>query len=247
MRRDRWWVQPFTTATVLSAFGIYTIVFALLNNDYLYTKGGARYLSPIYSPDLHDMFGLHIGFTYAFFVLWAPLGLRSTCYYYRKAYYRSFFLAPPSCAVAGLSRKKYSGETRFPLILNNLHRVFFYIAVIVIGFLSYDTVRAFIFEKPGGGHAFGIGVGGVIMLLNVLFISAFTFGCNSWRHLIGGKLDCFSCSSGAKTRHWLWGKFTILNHRHANWAWISLVSVWVTDLYIRLAVAGAFTDPHHIF
>ena len=86
-----------------------------------------------------------------------------------------------------------------------------------------------------------------LTLLNVIFLAAFTFGCNSWRHLIGGKLDCFSCSSGAKTRHWLWGKFTILNNRHANWAWISLASVWVTDLYIRLAVAGAFTDPHHIF
>ena len=52
--------------------------------DYLYTKGGARYLSPFYSPDLKS-FGLHITFTYAFFVMWVPLGFRLTCYYYRKA------------------------------------------------------------------------------------------------------------------------------------------------------------------
>lgn len=246
MRRDRWWVAPAATVAVLSAFGIYTIIVALLNNDYLYGKGGARYLSPLYSPDLHTMFGVHIGFTYAFFVIWAPLGLRSSCYYYRKSYYRSFFLAPPSCAVAGMSRKKYSGETKFPFVLNNVHRVFFYLASIVIGFLTYDVVESFIFRTSTGNH-FGIGLGSIIMLVNVVFLSAFTFGCNSFRHLIGGKLDCFSCSTSAKNRHWLWGKVSILNGRHQLWAWVSLASVWITDLYIRLATAGVFTDPHHIF
>jgi hypothetical protein len=85
------------------------------------------------------------------------------------------------------------------------------------------------------------------MLVNVIFLSAFTFGCNSFRHLIGGKLDCFSCSTSAKARHGLWGKVSTLNGHHQLWAWVSLGSVWVTDLYIRLATAGVFTDPHHIF
>ena len=52
---------------------------------------------------------------------------RLTCYYYRKAYYRSFWLSPPACAVPD-GHKKYTGETRFPLIFQNLHRYFFYAA-----------------------------------------------------------------------------------------------------------------------
>ena len=85
--------------------------------------GGARYLSPFYSPDL-ESWGLHVSFTYALFVIWVPLGFRLTCYYYRKGYYRSFFLAPPACVVAGLSRGRGRGETRFPFILMNVHRFF---------------------------------------------------------------------------------------------------------------------------
>ena len=36
----------------------------------------------------------------ALLILIFPLGFRMTCYYYRKAYYRSFWLAPPACAVS---------------------------------------------------------------------------------------------------------------------------------------------------
>ena len=35
----------------------------------------------------------------AFLILWGPGLFRLTCYYYRKAYYRSFWGAPPACAV----------------------------------------------------------------------------------------------------------------------------------------------------
>ncbi len=165
--------------------------------------GGARYLSPFYSPDLKS-WGLHISFTYAFFVIWVPLGFRLTCYYYRKAYYRAFFLAPPGCAVAGLNRGRYRGETRFPFILMNLHRFFFYIATIVLVLLWYDAVRAFFFRGSDGSLHLGVGLGSLIMLANVVLLSMFTFGCNSFRHLVGGKLDCFSCSAAARTRHKLW-------------------------------------------
>jgi hypothetical protein len=248
-RRDRWWLTPALTATTLTVFAIYSIVAAAMNTDYDYLKGGARYLSPFYSPDLRSLFGLHIPFTYAFFVIWAPLGLRTTCYYYRKAYYRSFFLTPPSCAVVGRPQAKgrgYTGESRLPLILQNVHRFFFWFAVAVLGFLWYDAIRAFFYKTSTGTH-FGIGLGGVVMLVNVILLSGFTFGCNSFRHLIGGRLDCFTCSASARARHGAWQKVSILNRRHANWAWFSLFSVGLTDLYIRLASAGAFTDPHHVF
>jgi UDP-N-acetylmuramyl pentapeptide phosphotransferase/UDP-N-acetylglucosamine-1-phosphate transferase len=171
------------------------------------------------------------------------LGFRLTCYYYRKAYYRAFFLAPPACAVAGLSRGRYRGETRFPFILMNAHRFFLYIATIVLGFLWYDAVRAFFFRGSDGSLHFGVGLGSLIMLANVVLLSLFTFGCNSLRHLVGGKLDCFSCSTSARTRHRLWRGVSVLNGRHMQWAWISLGGVGLTDLYIRLASAGVFHDP----
>jgi UDP-N-acetylmuramyl pentapeptide phosphotransferase/UDP-N-acetylglucosamine-1-phosphate transferase len=213
-----------------------------MGTDYLYTRGGAKYLSPFYSPDLRS-WGLHIGFTYAFFVVWVPLAFRLTCYYYRKAYYRSFFLSPPACAVARPSGRRYRGETKFPYVLMNLHRLFLYLATVVLGFLTYDTVRAFLFRGSHGSLQFGVGVGSLVMLVNVVLLALFTFGCNSVRHLVGGGLDCFTCSAAARARHKAWLGVSVLNRWHMQWAWISLVWVALTDLYIRLAAAGVFDDP----
>ena len=241
-RRDRWWEAPALTAVGLTAFGVYSIVVAAMGTDYLYTRGGAKYLSPFYSPDLRS-WGLHIGFTYAFFVVWVPLAFRLTCYYYRKAYYRSFFLSPPACAVARPSRRRYRGEAKFPYVLMNLHRFFLYLATVVLGFLTYDTVRAFLFRDSHGSLEFGVGVGSLVMLVNVVLLALFTFGCNSVRHLVGGGLDCFTCSAAARARHKAWLGVSVLNRWHMQWAWISLVWVALTDLYIRLAAAGVFDDP----
>jgi hypothetical protein len=242
MRRDSWWLQPVLIVTSLTIFGIYSLVRVLVNKHYAITADGAHLQSPFFSPDLPGIISFKTSLPWAFLVLWSPLGLRTTCYYYRKSYYRSFFLAPPSCTVAGVARRKYTGETKFPLVLNNLHRIFFYLAAIVVGFLWYDTIRGFFYDG-----SFGIGVGNGIMLVNVLCLSAFTFGCNSWRHIVGGKLNCFSCSASARTRHTAWQKVSILNGRHMEWAWISMFSVGLTDLYIWLASSGVFSDPHHIF
>jgi hypothetical protein len=243
-RRDRWWLAPLLTAVGLTAFGIYSLVVAVMGSDYRYTGGGADYLSPFYSPDL-ESWGLHLPFTYAFFVIWVPLGFRLSCYYYRKAYYRSFFLTPPACAVAGRPRR-YRGEATLPYVLLNVHRYFFYLATIVLGFLCYDAVRAFFFRGSDGSLHFGVGVGTLVMVANVVLLALFTFGCNSLRHLVGGKLDCFTCSAAARARHGLWRRVTRLNGRHMEWAWISMVGVGLTDLYIRLASAGVFVDPRII-
>jgi hypothetical protein len=240
-RRDRWWIQPVAVVTALSLFGIYAIFRAVFSKYYAITADGAHLQSPFFSPDLPGAFN-GLGRPWAFMVLWAPLGLRSTCYYYRKSYYRSFFLAPPSCAVAGVARRKYSGETKLPLVLNNLHRFFFYIAAVVVGFLWYDAIRGLFYHGD-----FGIGVGNGVMFLNVICLSAFTFGCNSWRHIIGGKMNCFSCSTAAKTRHKAWQKVGILNANHSTWAWVSMFSVAIVDVYIWLVSSGVFHDPHHVF
>jgi hypothetical protein len=241
-RRDRWWLPPVLTAAGLTAFGLYAVVAAAMGTDYLYTEGGAHYLSPFYSPDLKS-WGLDLPFTYAFFVIWVPLGFRATCYYYRKAYYRAFFLSPPACAVAGPRRRRYRGEAAMPYILMNAHRYFLALATIVLGFLAYDAGRAFFFRGADGTLEFGIGLGTLVLVANVVLLSLFTFGCNSVRHLVGGRLDCFACSAGARTRHRLWRRVGVLNARHMEWAWISLAWVALADLYIRLASAGVFDDP----
>ena len=75
------------------------------------------------------------------------LGFRLTCYYYRKAYYRSFWLSPPACAVAE-PHSRYSGETRFPFNLQNLHRYALYLAIPVLAILWWDALEAFRFPVP---------------------------------------------------------------------------------------------------
>ena len=115
------------------------------------------------------------------------LGFRLTCYYYRKAYYRSFWLSPPACAVAE-PHGKYTGETRFPLILQNSHRYFFYAALVVSLINTYDAIRAF----HGDDGGFGIGLGTMIMVVNVVLLWAYTLSCHSCRHIVGGRLKHFS-------------------------------------------------------
>jgi hypothetical protein len=170
-------------------------------------------------------------------VAWAPLVFRLTCYYYRKAYFRSFFWHPRSCAVPEPKRGRYRGETAFPWILNNFHRFAFYATVVQVVFLWIDAVLAFDFNGR-----FGVGFGSALMLLNVLLLSGYTFGCHAFRHLAGGQLDCFSCSLATRARFRLWKGVTVLNIRHDRWAWASLVSVAATDIYIRLLMHGWLTD-----
>jgi hypothetical protein len=38
----------------------------------------------------------------------------------------------------------------------------------------------------------------------------------------------------------------VLNIRHDRWAWASLASVLLTDIYIRGLMAGVFQDPRWI-
>ena len=177
----------------------------------------------------------------AIWVAWAPLAFRLTCYYYRKAYFRSFLWHPRSCAVAEPHRARYRGETAFPWIFNNFHRFAFYATFVQVLFLAYDAIIAFNFA----GH-FGVGLGSVLMLVNVVLLSAYTFGCHALRHLAGGNLDCFSCSAAAHARFRLWRGITVLNINHDRWAWASLASVATTDIYIRLLMAGVLHDPRWI-
>jgi hypothetical protein len=231
-RRDSWWIEILPVFLVLNAFGIYATFRAFEGKFYEW----GSYLSPFYSP-LIDPGHTWWKFSPALLILAGPLGFRATCYYYRKAYYRAFFLDPPACAVNDRGGHNYKGETAFPFILQNVHRYFFYLAVVFLCFLWYDAVRSFIWD----GH-FGIGLGSVIMVANVVLLSVYTFSCHSWRHLVGGKLDCFSCSHSSQSRYKGWKIVSVLNEKHMLFAWLSLFSVGLTDLYIRLVSAGVITD-----
>jgi hypothetical protein len=183
-----------------------------------------------------DLFGSWWAISPAIIILIFPLGFRLTCYYYRKAYYRSFWASPPACAVAE-PHKKYSGETRFPLILQNVHRYFFYFALLVAGVLTYDTVLAFRNEHYEWGH---MGLGTLVFLANIVLIWAYTLSCHSCRHIVGGKLKHFSRHP---VRYRAWQYVGKLNARHMQLAWASLVSVALADFYVYLLASGVFDDP----
>ena len=243
-RRDAWWVQPLLTALVLGGFAVYATWRAFENKNFLYTGNGAYYLSPFYSPEIatHWRIGGWI-ISPALYILPFPLFFRATCYYYRKAYYRAFFWDPPACAVGEIApRKNYTGERAFPFVLQNLHRYAFYFAVVILVILWWDAGLAFDFKDASGQGRFGMGLGSLVFLANVVLLSLYTFSCHSWRHLSGGCANCFSCSAGAKARHGIWERVTHLNENHALWAWLSLFSVVITDLYVRCLATGVFQD-----
>lgn len=257
-RKDAWWMQPLATFAGLSAFIIYSTWAALQAKNYFVP--GTNYLSPMYSPVIFDAPGQVSGHAWfgpwpewlmwmpaillspAVLILWAPGGFRFTCYYYRGAYYKAFWGDPPSCSVGepGFRKKAYRGENSFPLIIQNVHRYFFYLAAVFLVLLSYDAVVSYIFTSPDGSKHFGVGVGSLVLTINPILLGCYTFGCHSLRHLIGGKHDCIStCSSARKSAY---GGVTCLNKKHMLFAWMSLFWVGFTDGYVRLCASGVWTD-----
>src|SRR5690606_11896519 len=121
--------------------------------------------------------------------------------------------------------------------LQNLHRYFLYLSIPILLFLWYDTLMAFRF--PDG---FGIGVGSLVLLANVVLLSGYLLGCHSLRHLIGGRVDCYSCSRFGEARHKGWKAASVFNRHHMLWAWASLAFVCFADFYVRMVASGAVAD-----
>jgi hypothetical protein len=258
-RPDNWWLQPLAVFLGFSAFIVYSTWAAFqgvadLNATkqsgqmvchYWFGGNGANYLSPFFSPEFLGVSPHSIGkasdlpswwklpFSPAFLILWIPAGFRFTCYYYRGAYYKAFWADPINCAV-GEPRKTYLGERYFPLVIQNVHRYFFYLAFLFILLLSHDAWKAMWFTDATGAKHFGIGLGTVVMILNAFFLAMYTFGCHSFRHLSGGFLDS---KSAAPTCAKIYDGVTCLNNKHMMWAWISLFWVGFTDVYIRFLAA----------
>jgi hypothetical protein len=246
-RRDAWWAQPLLIFLGLSTFVVYSTWAALQGKNYY----SGPYLSPFYSPEIfgespHSLLGPKPGwwpawlpFSPAFFILWAPGLFRLTCYYYRGAYYKSFWADPPACTV-GEPRKTYLGENSFPLIVQNAHRYLLYCGFALLAFLAYDVWKAMWFVDPTTGReTFGIGLGTLLLAVNVVLLSGYTSGCHSLRHLVGGFLDQ---QSKAPLCQKTYNCVSCLNHRHMLWAWMSLCSVMFSDIYVRLCAMGIWTD-----
>ena len=257
-RKDAWWVGPGVTLVGLLAWLIYYF-WASWQGEY-YAWG--PYISPFYAPLIfadagaagvpaktveHAFFGAFpaawpgfIPRSPALLIGFLPGMFRVTCYYYRKAYYRAFFGTPPGCAVnpavSVWGYGNYRGETLL-LIWQNLHRYTLYIAIALLPFLFYEAWNSLWYEGE-----FGIGVGSVVLWVNGILLSCYTLGCHAWRHLVGGRLNCFSCDGGAQASYGIWKRVSWLNARHMQFAWMSLYWILFGDIYIRLVSMGVITD-----
>jgi len=242
-RSDAWWWKP-----LLQAFGLVLLIgyanyAAILGPAYYhYVANGREYLSPFYSPYVHPAW-LPVWFSPALLIMVFPLGFRTTCYYYRKAYYRSFFLDPMACAVGEIKPGGYKGETKFPFILQNVHRYFLYAALVFLVILWIDVFKGFTFGNADGSRSFGMGGGSLAILASTFFLTLYTLSCHSLRHIIGGKIDCFSCVAAGGPRQKTWAIVSILNEHHMGWAWWSLFFVCFADFYVRMCAMGVFSDP----
>ena len=240
LRTDRWWVQPLVTVVVLVLFIAYS-TFRAFQNAYYHAS---PYISPFYSPcittrcegdSFPEFFTGPAWISPALYILVLPLGIRLTCYYYRKAYYRSFWLAPPACAVAEPHRR-YTGETRFPLVGQNVHRYFLYAALVFNVILFYEAFRGFRDATGEWGH---MGLGTVILLVNAVMLFLYSISCHSCRHIVGGRLNSFSKHP---LQYKAWTAVSKLNARHMQYAWISLFTVAFADFYVFLLATGTISD-----
>jgi hypothetical protein len=220
----RWWPYPIMVLVILSLFIFYSL-WAVIQWEGEYES----YLSPLYSPIV--------------FTIWIPIGFRVTCYYYRKAYYRAYFNHPTSCSRGEINKGEYWGETKFPFILNNLHRYFFIGATVILAFLYYDTILAFFFEV-GGETRFEVHVGSIVFLINIILLTFYTLSCHSLRHLAGGSGggSCFTKSGKPNSTFKAWRFLSKLNCNHSIYAWMSLIFVMFTDFYLRLLLWGVIPD-----
>ncbi len=183
------------------------------------------YIDPFYSPT----------------VLILPLiGLfRLTCYAFRKYYHRHLFRHPQGCSTAerlNEAGRSYSGETGF-FRIENLHRYFMYFSAAILPFFFYDFYLSLLYP-----YALTLRLGSLILLADTLVVTIWVFSCHSVRHIIGGRLDCFSCSLTARCNNQLFKFQSRLNKHHEALAWASLILIIAADLYIRGLAAGLPLD-----
>ncbi len=184
------------------------------------------YIDPFYSPTI---------------LILPFVGLyRLTCYAYRKDYNRHIFKHPIGCDLINRldSRERtYTGETSGLFKIENLHRYFLYVSILIVPFFYYDFYTSLFIN-----NIFVFRLGSVLLLINAIFITLYVLSCHSLRSLIGGRKDCYSCMNyGTKIKS-MYDKQSWLNKHHEQLAWISLVFIIFVDLYLRGLTAGMPLD-----
>ncbi|GGM73831.1 hypothetical protein GCM10007108_09720 [Thermogymnomonas acidicola] len=160
---------------------------------------------------------------------------RLTCYAYRKDYHRHIFSHPMACRADVRhenTKRKYNGETRF-FRVENVHRYFMYASWPIIPFFFYDVYVSITYK----GFA-ELSLGSIILLINAIFVTLYTFSCHSLRHVTAGGAECFGCvfnqSQPRSSARWGFFRFqSALNRHHEALAWTSLSLLIFVDLYIR--------------
>lgn len=184
------------------------------------------YIDPFYSPTL---------------IIVPLIGLfRLTCYAFRKDYNRHMFKHPVACPVyerVDSEKRNYTGETSMIFKLENYHRYFMYVALAVLPFFYYDLYRSLTF---GGG--FVLRLGSILMMVDIAALTLYVFSCHAVRSLIGGRKDCFSCMKMPKQRKKTYDIQSMLNAHHETFAWLSLATIILMDLFIRAISVGIHLD-----
>ncbi len=264
LRNDNWWLYPGLVLFGLTGFLVYGFWSAWQADFYWYSagqEGFGGYLAPFYSPLVFIKEGVEgaapmghalLGAWPSWWPSWIPPSpsllilaipgiFRFTCYYYRKAYYRAFTGTPPACAVGALPRKRkegYKGETGL-MVVQNIHRITMYFAVLYIIVFFYDAYLSFF-----RGGEFGLGLGSILLLGNPILLTCYTFGCHSIRHLVSGSRDCYSCGLSGNIAHKNGKIVGWLNRRHELFAWLSLIWIMIADYYVRMVSMGYIIDPN---
>ena len=131
---------------------------------------------------------------------------------------------------------EYSGETGI-LVVQNLHRYFMYVMLAYLPLLSFDVWLSLNFHE-GDTHAYGVTVGSLILLVNVIMLTGYTFGCHAFRHVVEGCFARLVVLTNESNEIQTLKLSTKLNEQHKEWALYSLFWVMFADFYIY-----ACTDP----
>ena len=193
LRKDNWWVEPAVTFVVLVSFVVYSTWAAFVGKNYYAGADLHRNLiSPFYSPCIANScvpgshaFGTLPFWNYspALLILIFPLGFRLTCYYYRKAYYRSFWLSPPACGVADAHAQL---QRRDPVPPDPAERP---------PLLLLDPAPLQLHPHlrrhprlPPARLGIGISVGTLVLCANAAFLWLYSLSCHACRHFCGGQV-----------------------------------------------------------
>ena len=186
----------------------------------------AGYIDPFYSPTI--------------LIVPLPGAFRLTCYAYRKDYHRHLFKHPLGCSNADRGEstgRHYSGERNAVFQLENFHRYFMYAGIAILPFFYFDFLHSLVYTG-----SFELRLGSLVLLANAVLLTAWTLSCHAFRHVVGGNVDCFSCVAAGGLRKAVYDRQSWLNTHHEALAWVSLLTIFFADLYLRGVAAGLPLD-----